>query len=131
MGGRLCLMLALDRPDLIERLVLISASPGIADAGAREARRTEDERLAQEIERDGVEAFLERWLAQPMFETLPRGRDDRRPASATPRRLAHQLRVLGQGAQEPLWDRLAELAMPVLLVAGVRQDASTPRSRSG
>ena len=70
MGGRLCLQLALDRPDLVERLVLVSASPGIADAAARATRVEADEQLAQDIERDGVDAFLERWVAQPLFATL-------------------------------------------------------------
>ena len=32
--------------------------------------------------------------------------------------LATALRQLGTGAQEPLWDRLDELTMPVLLVVG-------------
>jgi len=98
----------------------VSGSPGIGGAGAREARTAADERQAQELERDGVDAFLERWLAQRLFETLPRDAamlDDRRRGN-TVQRLAHQLRVLGSGVQEPLWDRLAELAMPVLLVAG-------------
>jgi 2-succinyl-6-hydroxy-2,4-cyclohexadiene-1-carboxylate synthase len=119
MGGRLCLMLALDRPDLIERLVLISASPGIADAGAREARRTEDERLAQEIEREGVGPFVERWITQPLFASLPRelARPEERKRNR-PARLTHQLRVLGQGTQPSLWDRLGELTMPVTLVTG-------------
>ncbi len=119
MGGRLCLMLALDRPDLIERLVLVSASPGIADAGAREARRTQDERLAQEIEREGVGPFIERWVTQPLFASLPRelaGIDERKRSS--PARLTHQLRVLGQGTQPSLWERLGELRMPVTLVTG-------------
>src|SRR2546425_495440 len=52
MGGRLCLRLALDRPDLVRGLVLLSASPGIADDAERAARREADEELAQEIERD-------------------------------------------------------------------------------
>jgi 2-succinyl-6-hydroxy-2,4-cyclohexadiene-1-carboxylate synthase len=30
-GGRLCLQLALDRPEVVHRLVLESATPGIAD----------------------------------------------------------------------------------------------------
>ncbi len=30
----------------------------------------------------------------------------------------HQLRALGQGTQEPLWDRLAGLEMPVLVMTG-------------
>jgi 2-succinyl-6-hydroxy-2,4-cyclohexadiene-1-carboxylate synthase len=119
-GGRLCLQLALDRPEVVQRLVLVSASPGIADTDERAARRAADERLAGEIERDGVDAFLERWLAQPLFATLPRERSgiaERRTAN-TVEGLAFQLRVLGQGAQPSNWERLGELAMPVLLVVG-------------
>ncbi|HSO94418.1 MAG TPA: alpha/beta fold hydrolase [Acidimicrobiia bacterium] len=120
MGARLSLRLALDNPTFVAALVLVSGSPGIESAGARETRLAADERQAQELERDGVDAFLERWLAQRLFETLPREvamLDDRRRGNSV-RRLAHQLRVLGPGAQEPLWDRLPELGMPVLLVAG-------------
>jgi len=32
------------------------------------------------------------------------------------------LRLAGAGAQEPLWDRLGELAMPVLLIVGSLDD---------
>jgi 2-succinyl-6-hydroxy-2,4-cyclohexadiene-1-carboxylate synthase len=119
-GGRLCLQLALDRPDVVERLALVSASPGIADAGERAARRRADERLARALERDGVDAFLERWLAQPLFATLPpeRAGAAERSAHNTVEALTYQLRVLGQGVQPSNWDRLGELQMPVLLVVG-------------
>jgi 2-succinyl-6-hydroxy-2,4-cyclohexadiene-1-carboxylate synthase len=120
MGGRLCLRLALDRPDLVNRLVLVSSSPGIAEPTERAARRDADDALARDVERDGVDVFLERWLAQPLFTSLPRERagiDDRRRAN-TVARLAHQLRALGQGAQEPLWDRLGELRVPVRIIVG-------------
>lgn len=120
MGGRLCLALALERPDLVESLVLVSASPGIADARERDARRNADEQLAHDVERDGLDAFLERWLAQPMFESLPRdaaGIEARRRGSSV-ERVTHQLRALGQGVQPSYWDRLAGLEMPVLLVTG-------------
>ena len=46
MGGRLCLHLAVARPDLVERLVLVSATAGIDDPGERQARRDADEALA-------------------------------------------------------------------------------------
>jgi 2-succinyl-6-hydroxy-2,4-cyclohexadiene-1-carboxylate synthase len=118
LGGRVCLRLALDRPELVRALVLIGASPGI-DAAERAARRAADEALAQDLERDGVAAFLDRWLAGPLFATLPpdrAGRADRLGNSAAG--LAAALRLLGTGAQEPLWPRLPELAMPVLLLAG-------------
>ena len=71
------------------------------------------------VERDGVDAFLEQWLAQPMFATVPAdapGLHERRGLS--PRFVAHCLRVLGAGAMEPMWDRLDELRMPVALVTG-------------
>jgi 2-succinyl-6-hydroxy-2,4-cyclohexadiene-1-carboxylate synthase len=127
MGGRLCLRLALDRPDLIEGLVLVSASPGLADADERAARVAADEQLAQDVARDGVDAFLRTWLAQPLFATVPAdapGLADRRVL--TPEFLAHCLRVLGTGTMEPLWDRLGYLRMPVALVTG-RSDAKFDR----
>ena len=123
MGGRLCLRLAVDRPDLVRGLVLVSASPGIADASARAARVEADEVWARRVEHDGIDAFLERWLAQPMFAGV--GADA--PGVADRRRLrpafvAACLRRLGAGAMEPMWNELAGLAMPVLLVTG-RGDA--------
>ena len=119
MGGRLCLRTALDRPDVVTALVLVGASPGIADEGERAARRASDEALAAEIERVGTAAFLEQWLARPMFSTFtPAPADMDARLANTSRGLATALRRLGPGAQEPLWDRLGELEMPVLVVAG-------------
>ena len=119
MGGRLCLQLAVDRPELVPRLVLVSATAGIDDAAERVARRQSDGELAASIERDGLDAFLDRWLALPLFATLPRDAadlDDRRRNTAAG--LASSLRLAGTGTQDPLWDRLGELSMPVLLLAG-------------
>jgi len=127
MGGRLCLRLAVDRPELVRSLVLVGASPGLADAGERSARKAADDALAAEIERAGTEAFLERWLAQAMFATLrpdPADLDARRANTAAG--LATALRRLGTGVQEPLWDRLAKLDMPVLAVTG-REDVKYAR----
>jgi 2-succinyl-6-hydroxy-2,4-cyclohexadiene-1-carboxylate synthase len=119
LGGRLCLRLALDRPDLVQALVLVGASPGIADDTERAARREADDALAAEIERMGTTAFLETWMAQPMFATLtPRPEDVAARLANTSAGLATALRQLGTGVQEPLWDRLGELAMPILAVTG-------------
>ena len=119
LGGRVCLRLALDRPDLVGAMILVGASPGIAAAEERAERRAADEALARDLERDGVAAFLDRWLAGPLFATLPAGRAGRaeRLGNSTAG-LAAALRLLGVGAQQPLWARLPELAAPVLLVAG-------------
>jgi 2-succinyl-6-hydroxy-2,4-cyclohexadiene-1-carboxylate synthase len=119
LGGRLCLRLALDRPDLVRALVLVGASPGLDDPAERAARRASDDALAAELERIGLERFLDRWLAQPLFATLPlerAGRADR--LANTTQGLAASLRLHGTGAQEPLWDRLAGLRPPARLLAG-------------
>jgi 2-succinyl-6-hydroxy-2,4-cyclohexadiene-1-carboxylate synthase len=119
MGGRLALHLALSRPDLVERLVLVGATAGIDDDVERARRRVSDEALAQRVEAEGVERFVDWWLSQPLFATLPASAADREHRlTNTAAGLASSLRLAGTGSQEPLWDRLGELTMPVLVVAG-------------
>ncbi|HEV7523869.1 MAG TPA: alpha/beta fold hydrolase [Acidimicrobiia bacterium] len=123
MGGRIALRLALDRPELVSALVLVSSTAGIEDDEARRKRVAADEILAKSVERGGVDAFLDQWLAQPLFAGVPPdapGLRERHDLTAD--YLAHCLRVLGAGAMEPMWDRLHELRMPVALVTG-RTDA--------
>jgi 2-succinyl-6-hydroxy-2,4-cyclohexadiene-1-carboxylate synthase len=128
MGGRLCLRLALDHPELVDGLALVSASPGIDDPTERDARRASDEALALDVEDRGVEPFLRDWLAQPLFATLDGASAQlrERAEAHTAADLAAALRLLGTGTQEPLWSRLAELRMPVALVTG-RADAKFER----
>jgi 2-succinyl-6-hydroxy-2,4-cyclohexadiene-1-carboxylate synthase len=119
LGGRLALRVALDRPELVDAMVLLGATAGIEDPDDRAARRQIDERLAAGLERKGVEAFIDGWLAQQLFSGLARsaaGVEERR--AGTVDGLASALRLLGTGAQEPVWDRLDELEIPVLLMAG-------------
>jgi 2-succinyl-6-hydroxy-2,4-cyclohexadiene-1-carboxylate synthase len=130
MGGRLCLRLALDRPDMVQALMLVSTSPGIADPTERAARVEADELLAESVERDGVHAFLAAWLAQPMFASVPAdaaGLTDRR--TLTPEFLAACLRRLGAGAMDPMWHEVSRLAMPAMLVTGARDDRYTAIAR--
>ncbi len=124
MGARLALCLALARPDLVRRLALIGANPGIADQPARAERRRSDEALADSIERDGIVAFVDWWQSLPLFESqrsLPeplRAQIRTQRLAQRPAGLANSLRGFGAGAMEPMWDRLANIDAPVLLLAG-------------
>jgi 2-succinyl-6-hydroxy-2,4-cyclohexadiene-1-carboxylate synthase len=125
MGGRIALHAALALPGRIERLVLIGASPGIADPAQRDARRAADEALADEIERSTIDAFAERWARTPVLAGQP-------PAVAAavhadrlrsrPAGLARALRGLGTGALPSLWERMGEIAAQVALVVGERDE---------
>lgn len=124
MGGRLALGLALRHPEIVSALALESATPGIRDEQERAIRRVADEKLASQIERQGIEKFVADWEYAPMWDsqrrlpeaTLARQRAVRSSHSAVG--LANSLRGMGQGAQPSYWDDLATLHMPVLLIAG-------------
>jgi 2-succinyl-6-hydroxy-2,4-cyclohexadiene-1-carboxylate synthase len=120
MGGRIALHLALLHPEAVTSLVLVGATAGIDDEGERATRRAADEARADRLLRIGTEAFLEEWLAQPLFAGLPP--EARRGRSSDAAGLASSLRLAGTGTQEPQWDRLGQLAMPVLVVAGERDE---------
>jgi 2-succinyl-6-hydroxy-2,4-cyclohexadiene-1-carboxylate synthase len=125
MGGRIALHVALAAGDRVERLVLIGASPGIADAAQRDDRRRADEQLADEIERSSIEEFARRWARTPVLAGLPPSASEAAHADrlrSTPAGLARALRGLGTGALPSLWDRLGDLAMPVILAVGERDE---------
>jgi 2-succinyl-6-hydroxy-2,4-cyclohexadiene-1-carboxylate synthase len=123
MGGRVALHAALQLQPQLDQLVLVGASPGLADPGERGARRAADAALAERIEAIGIEDFAREWGAQPLFA----GQPERVAAAAhadrlrnRPAGLAAALRGLGTGVMEPLWERLGELTIPVTLVVGER-----------
>jgi len=125
MGGRIALHAALALGPRVERIVLVGASPGLADPAERAARRAADAALAERIGAIGVEAFAREWGTQPLFA----GQPERVAAAAhadrlrnTAAGLAAALRGLGTGTMEPLWDRLGELTIPVTLLAGERDE---------
>jgi len=126
-GGRMALLVALEYPDLVDRLILVSSSPGLRDEADRKARRGSDEDLARRIETIGLDAFLTEWLEGPVTGTSHLDDDVRRTDRTvrnenTAAGLASALRVLGQGAQPFVGDRLNELSVPVLTISGERDE---------
>ncbi len=123
----MALLVALEYPDLVDRLILVSSSPGLRDEADRKARRGSDEDLARRIETIGLDAFLTEWLEGPVTGTSHLDDDVRRTDRTvrnenTAAGLASALRVLGQGAQPFVGDRLNELSVPVLTISGERDE---------
>lgn len=130
MGGRFALAaLAAGAPE-VERLVVIGANAGLEDPADRVARVAEDERRARRIEEIGVGAFVDEWLAMPMFGGVPfSDRDRTHRRRNTVAGLASSLRVAGTGAQQPVWDALRDVTIPVLVLAGDRDAKFTEIGR--
>lgn len=124
LGGRVALHVACAGPPGLRRVAAISASPGIEDADRRRRRAEADAALADALESEGdVDAFLERWLRNPLFATLPAELADvegRRVNTAAG--LADSLRRCTVGAQRWLGDEIASLDRRVLLLSGARDD---------
>src|SRR5436309_497610 len=70
MGGRLALHASLALGQQVTRLVLIGASPGLADPAERAARRQADENLADRIERSTIEEFAVQWAHNTVLAGL-------------------------------------------------------------
>lgn len=131
MGARLALGVALRHPQVVERLVLESGTAGIEDPGERARRRAEDEALADFIEREGMEKFVDRWERHPTLATLAPFAAQLRPERLAhrPDGLASALRTLGTGAQPSYWDELSRVEVPVRLIAGARDEKFTALAR--
>jgi 2-succinyl-6-hydroxy-2,4-cyclohexadiene-1-carboxylate synthase len=117
-GARVALHVALRHPGQINRLVLIGATRGIKDEVERAERRARDEALAQRILEIGAAAFLDEWLAQPMFAGLPADPLERAARSSHAQGLANSLRLAGTGTQAWLEPVLATIDSPTLTLAG-------------
>jgi len=129
MGARLALRLAIAHPRLVGCLVLEAPSAGLAVATARAERTTADRERARLLVEEGIQAFAARWEAEPVLAgeaALPAEARERQRAirlANTPLGLAASLVFGGQGAMEPLHDRLAEVAAPTLVIVGAADPA--------
>jgi 2-succinyl-6-hydroxy-2,4-cyclohexadiene-1-carboxylate synthase len=133
MGGRAALSLVARHPELARSALLIGANAGLSDATARDARIRDDEALAARILDGGLEAFVDDWMAKPLFASQARlGRDALARARAQrmhnrPLGLANSLRGMGTGAMPPL--DLVGIKVPLCFVVGAEDEKFTVLAR--
>ncbi len=136
MGARVALDWALSNSTLIEHLVLISPTAGIEDPKARHQRVSSDAMLAEILERDGIDRFIEVWEELPIWAD---DSDQLKEAARVVRRrqdpqgLAAALIGFGAGVWPERWSKLATLETRTTLIVGERDSncvQSAQRMRS-
>ncbi|WP_173915779.1 2-succinyl-6-hydroxy-2,4-cyclohexadiene-1-carboxylate synthase [Halobacillus sp. Marseille-Q1614] len=128
MGGRAALSFTFLYPELVEKLVLESSSPGLSVTEEQMARQAKDQTLIDMLHKDGLKSFVNLWENLPLFHTqksLPEEVQDRvrtERLSHTAAGLAQSLAGMGTGRQPSWWDKLPELSVDVLLITGCEDE---------
>lgn len=124
MGGRIALSFTMCHPNRVLSLLLESTSPGLESIQERQQRRQWDQRLADKIVQNGVEAFVAEWEQIPLFasqydlpaKTKANIQKERLAQSADG--LSQSLIKMGTGTQPSWWGHLHLLNMPIILIVG-------------
>lgn len=125
LGGRLALRAALRDPGRYAGLVTVGVTAGIEEAAERAARAEADERLASWIEAAPIEDVVAVWERQPLFADQSDALIEQQRAgrlAQDPLSLARLLRTAGQGVLEPVWSELLTFELPLLAIAGGRDE---------
>jgi 2-succinyl-6-hydroxy-2,4-cyclohexadiene-1-carboxylate synthase len=132
LGGRLALRAALRQPDSYAGVVTVGATAGLEDGPMRVTRAEADEKLASWMEAMPIEDIVSLWERQPLFADQSDSLvEEQRPGrlSQDPRSLALLLRTAGQGVLDPVWHELRVLELPLLAIAGVRDEGYTAAAK--
>jgi 2-succinyl-6-hydroxy-2,4-cyclohexadiene-1-carboxylate synthase len=117
MGGRLALHALLEGGPW-DAAVIISANPGIRDPEEQSRRRVQDAHWATRALTDSWSDFLESWNGQPILGGAMRDEREDKKLIQRRREIARSFVDWSVANQENLWDRLTEIGIPVLWIAG-------------
>jgi len=124
MGGRAALSFAVKHSELLQGLILESATPGIEDEKLRSERVARDEEIAKYIETHTLEEFAEFWMDMEIFNTLRRFSEEKRKLLRKSRLnnnktgLANSLCGFGTGRMPALYNQLNSIQTKTLLITG-------------
>jgi 2-succinyl-6-hydroxy-2,4-cyclohexadiene-1-carboxylate synthase len=125
LGGRLALRAVLRESARYLGVVTVGATAGIDEPSLRSVRAEADERLAAWMEAAPIEDIVGVWERQPLFADQSEALiEEQRPGrlAQRPESLALLLRTAGQGVLEPVWHELLRLELPLLAIAGSRDE---------
>ncbi|MGJ8632536.1 MAG: alpha/beta fold hydrolase [Luteolibacter sp.] len=117
MGGRLALHALLEGGPW-DAAIIISANPGLRDPKEMSTRRAADTLWATQALTLGWAGFLEKWNAQPVLGGAMRDEREDKKLIQRRREIARSFVDWSVANQQPLWERLSEIKIPTLWIAG-------------
>ncbi len=124
MGGRAAISFASKYPDIVNGLILESSTAGLREESEREKRIQNDEEIADKINTEGIQQFVDFWMSLPIFNSqkvLPVEKLDeikKQKLKNNPIGLANSLRGFSTGRMPQLWNQLKNFDFPITLITG-------------
>ena len=123
MGGRLALSFACEFPQMVNRLILESSTPGIRDETERKKRAEEDKLICAKIKND-YPTFIKDWCDNQLFKNQKDRNlsgweaQNRIRSGQNSEQISLSLQSLGAGEMPSLWSKISNLQSSVMLITG-------------
>lgn len=119
MGGRLALQALLENDPPWQAAVIVSAHPGLESEAEKTARRSADAMWAMKAMASPWQDFLKEWGSQSVLGgALPRDPNLSTALAGRRQEISRSFVDWSLGNQDNLWERLGEIAIPVLWIVG-------------
>jgi len=124
MGGRIALNFALQNLSMLKGLIIESSTWGISRENLRKERILQDEKLAEFIENNPIDKFIDYWMNIDLLNTQRRFSNERlnqireHKLENNKTGLANTLRCSGTGSMKPLYNNLKDIPVKTLLISG-------------
>lgn len=124
MGGRGALSYTIKNNERIIGLILESSTAGIDDERERATRIEADRMLAEKLNAEGIDFFINYWMEIPFFRSLKTLSENEysevvsKKKQNSPQGLANSLLSFGTGKMPSLWSHLSSLTIPTMLIVG-------------
>lgn len=116
LGGRLAMHALLNAPHLWKAAIIVSANPGLKCTQMKAKRAASDAVWAKRFENEPWEQLMTQWNSQGVLSTsLPLIRNEKDYSRLE---LSRQLKNWSLGMQDNLAEKLAQLQIPILWMAG-------------
>ena len=123
MGGRMALSFAYEFPQIVNRLILESSTPGIRDETERKKRAEEDKLICAKIKND-YPTFIKDWCDNQLFKNQKDRNlsgweaQNRIRSGQNSEQISLSIQSLGTGQMPSLWSKISNLQSSVMLITG-------------